>query len=140
MKKGKKLLGGSLAVLVFVALYAFYLYNKQPADVRQSSASYAITAAELAKDFTTNETAANAKYTDKVLTVRGTIADIITDSSQQASILLETGDPMSQINCSFYEEEASAAKALTIGATVSIKGICTGKLSDIILNKCSIEK
>jgi hypothetical protein len=45
---------------------------------------------------------------------------------------------MAAITCSFYNEEMAAVKKLTTGAEVVIKGKCTGKLMDVVLNNCSI--
>ena len=89
--------------------------------------------------FNSDEAAANLKYLDKVIAVKGIIADIKIDSSTgQASVILDSGDPLSAVTCSFYNDEIGAVQKLSMGTEVVIKGKCTGKLMDVVLNNCSI--
>lgn len=140
MKKIKRNLMILLAVVLACACYGFYLYKKKPADIRKETAAYEITAANLLAEFNADEPAANKKFIDKVIAVKGRVSEIKTDSSGQATVFLDSGDLMSAVTCSFYQEEAPAAKALRQGDQVTIKGKCTGKLMDVVLNKCSITK
>ena len=141
MKTWKKILL-ALVVLGFAAAgYGFYLYNKKPADVRTITANFQMTAAALVADYNKDETAANLKYLDKVIDVKGKISEIKLDpTTEQSTVILESGDPMAAVTCSFYNEESAAVKTLEKGAEVVIKGNCTGKLMDVVLNKCSIAK
>lgn len=138
-KRWKKVLIIIAALVVAGAGYGYYLYNKKPADVRNLSAKFEVTASALVAEFVADENAANVKYLDKVVSVKGKVAEVSTDTTGKATVFLETGDPMAAVTCSFYDDEAASAKALTIGAEVTIKGKCTGKLADVVLNKCSIE-
>ncbi len=141
MKNWKKILIALLFIGLVAAGYGIYLYNKKPADVRKESATFELTATALLEEFNRDETAANTKYLDKVIAVKGTIADIKIDTATgQATVILDSGDPMAAVTCSFYDEELDAVKKLAIGAEVIIKGRCTGKLMDVVLNKCSIEQ
>lgn len=139
MKTWQKIL---VAVLLFASVaagYGFYLYHKKPADVRTLPADYELAAADLMADFNKDESAANKKYLDKVIAVKGTIAEIkLEPATGQATVTLDTGDPMAAITCSFYTDEAAALKKISKGTTITIKGKCTGKLMDVVLNKCSI--
>jgi len=63
-----------------------------------------------------------------------------TDAQGKTTISLDTGDPMAAVTCSFYNEETAAVKQINKGSRVHVKGICTGMLSDVILNKCSLVK
>ncbi len=140
MKKIK----GYLLVLTAVALacagYGFYLYKKKPADIRKEVPAYEVSASGLLAEFNSDEPAANKKYIDRVIAVKGKVTDIKTDGTGQATVFLDSGDLMSAVTCSFYQEEASAVKILHNGDEVTIKGKCTGKLMDVVLNKCSITK
>ena len=140
MKKWKKIFSGLLVLAIALSVYGFYLYNKKPADVRKLSAKYEITATVLVAEFNANETAANAKYLDKVIAVKGNVADMKIDSAGQATIFLDSGDPLAFVSCSFYNDEVSSTQTLQKGVEVTIKGMCTGKLMDVVLNKCSIIK
>ena len=141
MKKWKKIVAAIMLIAIGAAAYGFYLYNKKPADVRTLTADFVLPATTLVADFNTNEAEANRKYLDKVLAVKGKIAEIKIDpATGQTTITLDTGDPLAAVTCSFYNEEATSVKKLTQGTEVVVKGKCTGKLMDVVLNKCSIEQ
>ncbi len=140
MKKWKQIIYGVLILFMGAISYGFYLHEKKPADIRKEVAQFEMTSSALVEDFNRDETAANKKYLDKVISVKGNVADIKTDSSGQATVFLDSGDPMASVTCSFYNEEAAAVKAIQKGTAVIIKGKCTGKLMDVVLNKCSVIK
>jgi RecG-like helicase len=141
MKNWKKILLALFVIGLVGAGYGYYMYNKKPADVRTITANFELTAAALVADYNKDEAAANLKYLDKVIDVKGKITEIKLDSaSGQSTVILDSGDPMAAVTCSFYNEEAASVKTLTQGAEVVIKGKCTGKLMDVVLNKCSIAK
>jgi RecG-like helicase len=138
-KRWKKILTIIAVLVLAVGGYGYYLYNKKPADVRKQSSKFEVTATALVTEFSTDENAANRKYLDRVISVKGRVSEVSTDTTGKATVFLETGDPMSAVTCSFYDEEAASAKALNKGTEVTIKGKCTGKLADVVLNKCSIQ-
>lgn len=141
MKKWKKILLGLLLLAFAGAGYGFYLYNKKPADVRTLTANYQLTAEALLADFNKDETAANTKYLDKVIAVSGKVTEVkLEAASGQATVTLDSGDPMAAVTCSFYNDEIASVKQLKQGDNVVVKGKCTGKLMDVVLNKCSVEK
>ncbi len=140
MKTWKKLLYAFLVIFFAAAGFGFYLYNKKPADVRKLSADYHVNAASLVEEFGKDEKAATLKYLEKVIAVTGKVTDVKIDASGQATVFLDSGDPLSAVTCSFYQEEAVSVKSLQKGAEVTIKGNCTGKLMDVVLNKCSINQ
>jgi hypothetical protein len=140
-KQWKKILYGLMLMAFATAGYGFYLFNKKPADVRTLPDKYELTAYTLMNDFNKDETAANKKYLDKVIAVQGKVSDVkLEPSTGQATVILDSGDPMAAITCSFYDDEAGSLKEIKQGQEIVVKGKCTGKLMDVILNKCSIEK
>jgi len=127
-----------IALLILMAgggLYGLYLYQKKPADIRDLPADFTLTSVELMHEFETSETAATQKFADKVVTVSGVITDI---NPSSVTLFLNAGDPVASVTCSFYAEEAAALAKLTKGDVVSVKGKCTGKLIDVVLNNCSL--
>ena len=146
MKTWKKILLALIIVGIIAGTYGMYMYNKKPADVRIEKANFDLTATDLVDLFNKDEAAANAKFNDKVISVKGKIASIAIDSTT-ASIILEGGNPNATVTCSFYDEEIKVVKALVKDTEITIKGKCTGIMknelleeSDVILNKCSIQK
>jgi len=115
--------------------YGVYLFNKKPVDVREHQPDFEISAAELVKEFSDHEEAASKKYIDRILIVRGQIKESDITSS---TLFLNGSDPLASITCSFYPDEIDRLKRLNPGDTVYVKGKCTGKLIDIVMNNCSI--
>lgn len=119
-------------------LYGLYLYNKKPQNIKQARSQFEITASGLTTAFNTDESNATKQYVDKIVSVSGSIKDVKIEQGGTATVFLESGDPMTSVTCSFYDTEAAAVKKLKTGQQVTIKGVCTGKLMDVVLNKCSI--
>ncbi|THU39569.1 hypothetical protein FAM09_13790 [Niastella caeni] len=140
MRRWKKIVTAIVVMLLAGILYGWYLYNKEPADTRQQAATVQIEASALVKTFLQNEAAANRQYVDKLIIVSGNISGAHLEADGHATLFLETGDPLAVVTCSFYNEEAATVKNIPVGSVVSIKGICTGILTDVILNKCSLVK
>ncbi|MCF3110328.1 OB-fold putative lipoprotein [Niabella sp. CC-SYL272] len=131
----------TLAVVVLVVaaiLYGWYLYNKKPPDIKQARSQFEITASGLTAAFNADEANATKQYADKIVSVTGAVKEIKIEQGTAATVFLDSGDPMTSVTCSFYDTEAAAVKKLKTGQQVTIKGVCTGKLMDVILNKCSI--
>ncbi|MGC4232490.1 MAG: hypothetical protein QM594_05870 [Niabella sp.] len=138
--KTKKII--ALVFIIIVALgaaYTYYQYNRKPANIKKENALIAVTATSLVEDFNKNEQAANQKYTDKIISVTGNVLHVQADVDGQVTVILESSDPLASVTCSFYKDEAPKVKNLTPGQQVRIKGVCTGKLMDVVLNKCSLQ-
>jgi hypothetical protein len=140
MKRWKKVLLLLFISAVAVAGYGFYLYNKKPVDLREIPPAYTLSVTSLLQDFNKDETTANKKYLNKAIAVSGKIKEVKLEPQGQATVILESEDPLAGVTCSFYNEETAAVKKLKEGENIVIKGKCTGKLMDVILNECSIEK
>jgi hypothetical protein len=138
----KKIIWFALAVVmlgiiigIFTWLYAF---RKADTSVASKKADIEIKATDLVKNFTDNEEAANKTYLDKVVLVSG-IIDKISEDSTSVSIYLKTPQDMAGVMCGF-NKTAIDKSTLKPGDEIRIKGICTGYLMDVVLNKCAIEK
>jgi hypothetical protein len=123
----------ALAIAVLVWKYTF---RPAESNVSGQKADAEIAAAQLLQAFETNEADANALYLDKILMVSGTV-ESVTEDSLGISVYLKDSDAMAGIICSF-DKEYREAMALQKGIPANIKGICTGYLMDVVLNKCSL--
>jgi hypothetical protein len=139
MRSWKKIITVVLILALVGAGYGWYQYQKAPPDIRKEKGGIEITAIELLKAFQQDEMAANTKYVDKVLVVSGAVTDVQTDSSGQATVSLQTNDLLATVTCSFYKDDEGVKKIKT-GSTARIKGVCTGILTDVVLNKCSLSE
>jgi hypothetical protein len=137
MRSWKKIIAAVLILALAGAGYGWYQYQKAPPDIRKEKGGIEITAIELLKAFQQDERAANTKYVDKILVVAGTVTDVQTDSSGQATVYLQTNDLLATVTCSLYKDD-EGVKKIKAGSSARIKGVCTGMLTDVVLNKCSL--
>jgi hypothetical protein len=144
-KKGRN----SILLIVLLLILSgagigFYLYNKGPLDVHDSSA-IKVSALQLYDAYIKDSAAAQKKYTDKILEVSGEVHDISLNQQQKKIILLDNGSDGAYINCTM-EENAENIHATDV---IKIKGICSGIgegdadlgiKGDVYLTRCYIVK
>lgn len=106
--------------------YGFYLFNKPVESLAQKTADHNVSAEALLADFENNETDANTKYLDKVVQVSGEVGKI-----ENKSIYIKTGNPLSFII--FEMEEEQNISGISPGDQVTLKGLCTGYLMDVVI-------
>jgi len=91
-----------------------------------------VSATELYSKFTSNEPQANQAYLNKVLQVSGQVLEVKNSTAAGKVVVLNTGDPMFGVACSLSSVE-TPARPVKPGEKITIKGICTGYLSDVVL-------
>ena len=126
-------------VLIVIALLAaggaatgYYLWNKPHRNVDAAQADFSVEASDLFAQYASDETAANPKYLDKIITVCG-IVEGVTNEAGSVKVQLIGGGEMGAVSC---EMETGSAFAPPQGSRVCLKGICTGYLMDVVLNRC----
>jgi hypothetical protein len=128
----KKIIFLTIILAAFVTFYGYYEYNRPFKNLTKAKADLTIGANELLVAYESNESKANTIYLDKVIEVHGKISKI-ESTEGKAQITLETQNPMSGIICEMTQN--SQLGDMHIGNIVTIKGMCTGYLSDVILNQ-----
>lgn len=123
------ILGGVLILLVG-GIFGYLQYHKPHLDMEKTSADYSLTAEALFDSFEQDEQVAEEKYLDKILSIKGTIREI-TSGEDSRNLVLETNDMLSGVICEFLDP--SVLDDLEEGQTVEVKGICSGKLMDVII-------
>ena len=114
-----------IVVMIFVA---YRMYTKPHRSMKREK-GIEVSAVQLFDAFAQNEASANATYLDKVLEVTGKVSEIGINLDKKPIIMLETNDMFFGIRCTM----ADSLLAIEPGSTVTIKGICTGYLSDVVL-------
>jgi|WetSurMetagenome_2_1015567.scaffolds.fasta_scaffold129627_2 hypothetical protein len=129
-----------LAFLILAFMAAFvawkYTFKKSETSMASRKTDITIEAALLLQAFETNEDSANARFLDKIVVVTG-IVKSVTQDSLGYSVYLKDSDAGSGVMCSF-DNAAFDPALVKSGSKASIKGLCTGYLMDVVLNKCSI--
>lgn len=129
----KKILIGTVLAGVVIIGIVYIMYNKPHRDP-SSEASIKISSTELFRSYENDEGAANGLYLDKVLEVSGKITEITTNQELIPIVVLETENPMFGVRFTMENPILNAKP----GDSVTIKGICTGYLSDVIIIKAAL--
>lgn len=114
-----------------------YLKNEKFDDTANSSSAYTVNALDLVREFQTNDSVANAKYREKIITVNGNISalELPNDSTVNIKFTDTTG---SYAIFPLTGQAATTAKTLKEGEKVSVKGECSGGVLSEILGIHSI--
>ncbi len=123
------LIGCLLTVLI-----GYYMYNKPHRDVR-SEKPVMISSVDLISAYQKNETEANQKFLDKAVQITGKIENIETNNDGFIVITMQGENPMAGVRCTLKDKIS-----VQIGEVVTLKGRCTGFLSDVILIDCVLIK
>ena len=128
-------------ILLWITLggFALYLVNRPVSSVSAEKAAFALSSNSLYKQFEENEESANAKYLGKVVELTGTVKSVETDENGDLTLMLP-GDEMFGVSCKLNNNENKSAKKIQNGDEVKIKGVCSGKLMDVVLVNCSISR
>ncbi|RYY42822.1 MAG: hypothetical protein EOO06_20600 [Chitinophagaceae bacterium] len=133
-----------LLLLLAGAAVGYYFYNKGPVNIQNASATE-IDAATLYTLFLTDSTAAQNKYSGKILAISGIVAQSTVNQAGLPVILLQTPSGDGFVNCSL---QAKDDRLITPGDPISIKGICSGLgqgdeelglQPDLYLERCIIQ-
>jgi hypothetical protein len=108
-------------------------------DVSSETVAATVTASKLFEDYDANEVSAEEKYKDKVLVVSVTIEDIGKDIADTMYITLKADDVIGSVQCMFSEEHKSQLADAAKGQQVTVKGKCSGRLGNVLLNGCGFQ-
>lgn len=125
-----------IALVAAGAVY-YYIFVYSVRNHRNINNEDAITviADSLAHYFTHDEAIANANYLNKVLLVKGIVID--TASNQQGEPTVTIGNLSNMANV-FVTLSERPVVAIKLNDTILVKGICSGFLSDVVINDAII--
>ena len=130
----------SLFVVFFLAvsgiLAALYFYNLKPKDLHKVKPNFVISATGIQKAFELNERAASEKYINKIIEVSVEIGSVKKGGNNSMNVLLNTGSELSSVICTFPTVSDSAL--FKTGRQITIRGVCSGFLMDVLLNNCAV--
>lgn len=125
----------SLGVIVMLIVWQIVFKESDP-SVKNSKVELQVDASQIISQYESNEELANQQYLGKVIVVVGRLESIKTTSTE-ISVYLKQENDISGILCNFDKSAIDTSK-LTINTSIKVKGICTGYLIDVVMNKCSI--
>jgi hypothetical protein len=128
-------------LIISVVIIGFKLYNKPHVDVVKARPDIVINSQKIIQEFQINESLANKKYLDKIVQVSGSISKIEASENNDIILtLLNDESAFGAVICHLSSEENKKLSNLKEGQNVTIKGICTGYLMDVIIVRCSLIK
>jgi hypothetical protein len=130
----KKILIAIFIIGAIGAVVGYKMWNKPHPKVEDQKA-VSVDADSLFNAFSTDENAANKMYLNKVIQVKGTVADLITNQEGKQVATLATADPMGGIQCTLRENVS-----FKTGDVVTVKGFCHGLTLGVLLDDCVLVK
>ncbi|MEN0048334.1 MAG: hypothetical protein AAF806_14825 [Bacteroidota bacterium] len=137
MKKRILILGGVIAFSGIISTFVM-TQSKSELDVNKAKAALEINASNIYKSFSDDEMKANELYAGKVLKISGTLQAVDEDEQGNYKLTLDTEGQMGNVVCTLENHSPNSVKVLEIGHPVAVKGICTGYLFDVIIDKAII--
>ncbi|MGE5424731.1 MAG: OB-fold protein [Syntrophothermus sp.] len=130
-----------LGIIAAALVWKFYINKPQP-DYEELKPDYAMTAAELYKNFINHPGEANKLYLGKIIEVTGQLNKIeTTDSLVTAVFVFDKGMfGDAGLRCTMMKKFNDEARKLKTDGNVKLKGYCTGynEGSDVIMEHCSL--
>ncbi|MFM1930055.1 MAG: hypothetical protein RL387_1383 [Bacteroidota bacterium] len=130
MKKAIGLILLFIIILASAGYYYVFVYAKNHHRDIQAEQSIVVVADSLSAAFGADEAKANATYLNKAIQVTGAILSI--DKNQAGQTTLLVGDKAAFSNVSITLTTPLPSK-YGVGSTITVKGVCTGALSDVVV-------
>lgn len=130
-------------IIIFViivlgsGIFAYFYWNKPHRDPSKEQ-GLKISAEQIFSEYEADELTSNEKYLNKTLEIEGHLIDAGANQDGEPTAMLDTGNPMFGVQITFNRKEKTKLSELTIGDKITVKGICTGYLSDVIVTDAVI--
>ena len=133
-------------IILAVALIAgsssvYYIFNKPHRNIDLETPAYTIDAKSLYNDFYNNEALANQTYSNQVVQVTGTIAELFIDDYQVSIVLNNVFKGVScELDSLTIDRNKTIINYLQIGDQITLKGKCDGfdMIMGVVLTRCFI--
>ncbi|MEO6190726.1 MAG: hypothetical protein ABIO44_10565 [Saprospiraceae bacterium] len=135
----KRILLSLTFLAVAAVFFGYYWYNKPMDKLGGLKSMYKLSAKELYQEFDSNEDLATKKYQEKVVEVSGKIDTTSTNETGGLTIILSTEGEMGSISCEMDMNSKTIKTSFIRGEQITLKGMCAGKLIDVVLNRCVIK-
>jgi DNA/RNA endonuclease YhcR with UshA esterase domain len=145
-KRYKKWLLALAVLLVAGGIAVWYIFTLKYDDTSAVKADFTVNAMDFIKEFKQDMTAANKKYSEKIIVVNGTVSAIEMADTTANIKMVDTSNG-AYIIFAFQQQHLSEAKTMKEGEAVSIKGSCSnGAFSSILeaeyitFKRCAVNK
>ena len=142
----KKILIAGFILLIVGAVSIWYIFSLKFTDTSEQKSDYVVNAIDFIHEFEKSDSLANLKYSEKIITVNGTVSEI---EAADTTLNLKMTDSISGSYIIFGFQKANLAepKRVKVGDKLSIKGSCSGgafseilEVEYITFKRCVISK
>jgi hypothetical protein len=126
----------SIAVIVFSAYYYIFIYSSNNHRQVQSETGIVITSDSLVAKYQVDEKLANSLYLNKAVVVTGVLLSIDKNQEGKTTLVIGRSESFSNVSVTMTSNTPITQK---VGESITIKGLCTGALSDVVITDGVVE-
>lgn len=123
-----------LLVLGTGAISYMIVFEKNEFDITNKKTERKIEAIELFYKFENDENAANKLFLGKIIEITGIVSEIQNSQNNETLVIFKDDEEVFGVACTF--KNANSIKMLEVGNKITVKGICQGFLTDVVVNNC----
>jgi len=125
-----------IAAIAFGIYYYIFIYSSNNHRQVQSETAIAITSDSLVSKYQADEKLANSLYLNKAVAVTGNLLSIDKNQEGKTTLVIGRSDSFSNVSVTMISTAPITQK---VGETITIKGLCTGALSDVVITDGVVE-
>ena len=125
-----------IAAIAFSVYYYIFIYSSNNHRQVQSETGIVITADSLVAKYQADEKLANSLYLNKAVVVTGNLLSIDKNQEGKTTLVIGRSDSFSNVSITMSSNLPIAQK---VGESITIKGLCTGALSDVVITDGVVE-
>jgi len=125
-----------IAAIAFGVYYYVFVYSSQHRRQVQSETGIVITSDSLVAKYQVDEKLANSLYLNKAVVVTGVLLSIDKNQEGKTTLVLGRSDSFSNVSVTMISTAPITQK---VGESITIKGLCTGALSDVVITDGVVE-
>ena len=125
-----------IAAIAFSVYYYVFVYSSQHRRQVQSEIGIAITSDSLVAKYQADEKLANSLYLNKAVVVTGNLLSIDKNQEGKTTLVIGRTDSFSNVSVTMISTAAIIQK---VGESITVKGLCTGALSDVVITDGVVE-
>lgn len=122
----KRLLITGLVLAVIGAGIYWYIATEKFSDTKDRKAAFTVDAIDFIREFRKDDSVANKKYRERIITVNGRVSELEAPDSSTVNVKFVDTTTGDYTIFAFQEQHLAEAKSLKKGDSISIKGSCSG--------------
>jgi hypothetical protein len=125
-----------ITAIAFSAYYYIFIYSSNNHRQVQSEIGIVITSDSLVAKYQVDEKLANSLYLNKAVVVTGVILSIDKNQEGKTTLVIGRSESFSNVSVTMTSNTPITQK---VGESITIKGLCTGALSDVVITDGVVE-